>query len=159
MTPELLINKLLMVFQNKYWLVQCKVCDAIVNLDFALLRAVLGTESARIVQDKCLDQLLLLIKDGDFRVRNHSGERLMGWIENLAKCERGSRVNEGILETFVKEYVTASFAEPIDARRLRKPLDVKLLASSAGPVFYMLSNQLLNLGDRNQLVSSRLERS
>ncbi|KAL1376706.1 hypothetical protein pipiens_004323 [Culex pipiens pipiens] len=152
MTPELLINKLLLVFQNKYWLVQCKVCDAIVNLDFALLRAVLGTESARTVQDKCLDQLLLLIKDGDFRVRNHSGERLMGWIENLAKCERGSRVNEGILETFVKEYVTASYAEPIDARRLRKPLDVKLFASSAGPVFYKLSNQLLNLSDRNQLL-------
>ncbi|XP_058837591.1 huntingtin [Topomyia yanbarensis] len=151
--PQLLINHFRSVFYNKYWLVQCKVCDVIVKLDFRTLRNTLGSESAKHFQNECLNQLILLLRDGDPRVRSHAGERLIGFVENIYESEGGSGFvdEDGIIKNFVKDYVLAGFAEPVDCRRLRTPRDAKLFRTKVAPIFYVLSNQLLNVSDRNQL--------
>lgn len=50
-----LINKLLLVFCNKYWLVQCKYCDVIKDIDLQLLRRVVGAYKAEIYEVSLCD--------------------------------------------------------------------------------------------------------
>lgn len=44
-TMEKVIDKLLLVFDNKYWVVQCRYCDLISKLDFDSYRSVYGDRS------------------------------------------------------------------------------------------------------------------
>ncbi|XP_058457032.1 huntingtin [Malaya genurostris] len=154
MDPQLLINHFLSVFDNKYWLVQCKVCEVIVKLDFKTLRNTLGREQAKIVQQKCLKQLISLLRDGDPRVRNFAGEKLMCLLETIYESDAKDDIaadDEGIVKAFIKDYVLVCFAEPIDCRKLRTPSDTQLFGAKLAPIFYVLSNQLLDVSDRNQL--------
>lgn len=45
-----LIDTLLLVFCNKYWLVQCKYCDVIVKIDLNLLRDSVGADVAEVYE-------------------------------------------------------------------------------------------------------------
>lgn len=45
-----LLDQLLLVFCNKYWLVQCKYCDVIKEIDLMLLREELGADGAEIYE-------------------------------------------------------------------------------------------------------------
>ena len=49
-----LLDQLLLVFCNKYWLVQCKYCDVIKEIDLFLLRDVLGADGSEIYEVKFL---------------------------------------------------------------------------------------------------------
>lgn len=44
-TLEKVIDRLLLVFDNKYWVVQCKYCDLISKLDFDNYRSIYGERS------------------------------------------------------------------------------------------------------------------
>lgn len=150
MNPQKMLSQLLLVFNNKYWLVQCKVCDVTANLDFRTLRATVGEEHARLVEEKCLQQIFNLLGSSDFRVRNHAGQRLIDYIENGSGCER---VDDGIVESFVSEHLLSNFAEPIDARRLLSSTNGEGFAKKINKILYVMSNKLLSVSDRNQLVS------
>lgn len=150
--PEQLVEGLLFAFHNKYWLVQCKICDVIVNLNNDTLRAVLGNKKARVIQEKCLNELLSLLRDNDVRVRSHAGEKLLCYIENTCNGSV-NRPDPNIVESFVQNYILSSFAEPIDKRKLTCPADTPQFVKGVAQIFYTLSNQLLNLADRNQLVT------
>lgn len=149
-----LLNQMMMVFQNKYWLVQCKLCDVIANSDFSVLEFAIGTGKAQIVQDKCVNHILMLIRDNDLRVRNHAGQKLLCYIENLSGISELSnlRNGEGIFEVFVKDFVLSNFAKPIDARGLESFSNSESFDRNAAKVMYIMSNQLLNISDRNQLL-------
>lgn len=45
-----LVDQLLLVFCNKYWLVQCKYCDVISKIDLKLLREIIGSEKTEVYQ-------------------------------------------------------------------------------------------------------------
>lgn len=53
------LDEILLVFSNKYWLVQCKYCDVIKEIDLKLLREVLGVEYAEIYEVRLHFFLLL----------------------------------------------------------------------------------------------------
>ncbi|XP_062702131.1 huntingtin [Aedes albopictus] len=149
MNPQKMLSQLLLVFNNKYWLVQCKVCDVTANLDFRTLRATVGKEHARLVEEKCLQQIFNLLGSSDFRVRNHAGQRLIDYIENGSGCER---VDDGIVGSFVSEHLLSNFAEPIDARRLLSSTNGEGFAKKINKILYVMSNKLLSVSDRNQLL-------
>ncbi|XP_053685344.1 huntingtin isoform X2 [Sabethes cyaneus] len=152
--PRLLMDKFLLTFCNRYWLVQSKVCDVTAGIDFHMLQDVLGADVAKTVHTRCREQLILLLNDGDPRVRNHAGEMLIQYLENVYQRELPTGVDsiqESTIKDFVVKHVLAVFAEPIDRRRLATLSDVKLFNTKAEPVFYFLSNQLLNIKERNQL--------
>ncbi|XP_055525151.1 huntingtin [Wyeomyia smithii] len=154
LNPQLLIEKFLLTFHNRYWLVQCKVCDVIAKMDYRLLQNVVGLDMAANVHNRCREQLIILLRDGDPRVRNYAGEQLIRYLENIYQREFSSGTHiseEDTIEDFVKKHILAGFAEPIDRRRLETIGDAKLFTMKAAPLFYILSNQLLNVGDRNQL--------
>ncbi|XP_055624615.1 huntingtin [Toxorhynchites rutilus septentrionalis] len=152
---EQLIEGLLLTFPNRYWLVQRKICDVIVALDYNKLRAVVGNKKARVIQEKCLNKLLTLLGDNDVRIRNYAGEKLLCYIERTYNVgEVGKRPDQSIVESFVENYVLSSFAEPIDRRKFTRPLDTTFFVKGVAQIFYTLSNQLLNLADRNQLLGT-----
>jgi hypothetical protein len=43
---ENVLNKLLMISYNKYWLVQCKYCDVITKIDIEMLGGIIGADRA-----------------------------------------------------------------------------------------------------------------
>lgn len=47
---EEMLDKLLLGFYNKYWLVQCKYCDVITKLDYQLLFSLLEEEKSNFYQ-------------------------------------------------------------------------------------------------------------
>lgn len=49
-----LVEQLLLVFCNKYWLVQCKYCDVISRMDLKLLREKIGSEKTEVYQVRSL---------------------------------------------------------------------------------------------------------
>lgn len=52
------IHELQLVFENKYWVVQCKYCDLISKLDFQIVNAIYGCDQRRLfevsVNCKCM---------------------------------------------------------------------------------------------------------
>lgn len=66
------LDCLLLVFCNKYWLVQCKYCDVVAKLDLKLLKTKIGTECAETYQvrselccTKCSSHLSLISFNSD----------------------------------------------------------------------------------------------
>lgn len=49
-TIENIIDELMLVFSNKYWVVQCKYCDLISKLDFERLQLIYGVDRAQIYE-------------------------------------------------------------------------------------------------------------
>ncbi|XP_055610862.1 huntingtin isoform X2 [Uranotaenia lowii] len=151
---QALVTKLTQVFYNRYWLVQCKLCDVISNLDFKLLIAALDDGEGQRVQKLVLDQLVMFLGDDDIRVRNHAAERIITYIENVSSNNwtHDIQMDEGIVSCFVNEYILATFAEPVDRRKFTKITgDKKAFQKTTSQIFYVLSNALLNVDDRNQL--------
>ncbi|XP_062536055.1 huntingtin [Armigeres subalbatus] len=149
-SPQDILGQLFLVFNNKYWLVQCKVCEVFVNIDFKTLRATIGVEQTKLIQEKFFQQILILLRSSDFRVRNHAGEKLICYIENISGTHCAEK-EDGIIGSFVKEHVLSCFANPIDVRYFSHPNNSQDLDTNIAKVLYTLSNKLLDLSDRNQL--------
>lgn len=49
-TIENIIDELMLVFGNKYWVVQCKYCDLISKLDFERLQLIYGVDRAQLYE-------------------------------------------------------------------------------------------------------------
>lgn len=49
-TIENIIDELLLVYENKYWVVQCKYCDLISKLDFDRIKLVIGHDQAQLYE-------------------------------------------------------------------------------------------------------------
>lgn len=49
-TIESMIHELQLVFENKYWVVQCKYCDLISKLDFQIVNAIYGSDQGRLFE-------------------------------------------------------------------------------------------------------------
>lgn len=147
---ERLLNRLLLVFCNKYWLVQCKYCDVITKIDFELLRCALGVDGAEVYQRQIVDQLFELIKDSDFRVRNHASEMFPRFIIGL--CESPQRLlskkTANHLSDFVNENLVNFEAFFIDVTsRQTSDVEVELQLTR---VLYRMSNFLMDVKDKNQ---------
>ncbi|XP_037950007.1 uncharacterized protein LOC119681023 [Teleopsis dalmanni] len=107
-SPKLLLDKLRLCYHNKYWLVQNKYAEVISNLNYSMLRSYYGTENnfddnrksclnsfapctspdddvVSTYENIFLDELLQLIGDDDFRVREHAAECLCRFIIRNAK--------------------------------------------------------------------------
>lgn len=162
-----LMDSLLLVFFNKYWLVQCKYCDVITKIDLKVLGHSIGVDAANayevsrkkfllfhfnfnsvfnLLQKIIFEQIFELIRDGDFRVRSHASSLLPTFINQL--CETPVIPNTNILKTFVDENVMefeGFFVEVVD----RKPGDVKV-EQQLSRVLYTLSNFLMDIKDKNQ---------
>lgn len=52
-TIENIIDELMLVFGNKYWVVQCKYCDLISKLDFERLQLIYGVDRAQLYEVMC----------------------------------------------------------------------------------------------------------
>ncbi|CRL05136.1 CLUMA_CG018007, isoform A [Clunio marinus] len=144
---EELLDQLLLVFCNKYWLVQCKYSDVITKIDFKLLKHSIGAERFEVYQTQIIDQLFELLKDSDFRVRNHVSELLPTFLLNLTnKVDKKvtsslkSFVNINLLNTFEAFYVNLKDQEACD-----ESVELELTR-----FLYRMSNALMDLKDKNQ---------
>ncbi|CAG9807296.1 unnamed protein product [Chironomus riparius] len=145
---ENVLNKLLMTSYNKYWLVQCKYCDVITKINIEMLGSVIGVDRADSYEKLIRQQLFILIKDNDFRVRNHSSESLSDWILYLTEHREYSQQNEdkSSLKQFVEQNLIKSEALIINLSNDHNPY-VELKLST---VLYELSNLLMEIKDKNQ---------
>lgn len=144
-----LLDRLLLVFSNKYWLVQCTYCDVIKEIDLMLLKEVLGNDGAEIYEKQILEQLFELIKNSDFRVRNHVSELLPVVIQRLCRVEPVTGRNKNYLLSFVNENLLCFESFFIDMR------DQQIGDYETGlhltRILYTISNFLMNVYDKNQL--------
>uniref|UniRef100_A0A182JQB4 Huntingtin n=1 Tax=Anopheles christyi TaxID=43041 RepID=A0A182JQB4_9DIPT len=151
-----ILDRLLLLSQNKYWLVQWKLFDLIVQLDYGCIKAH-GFQGDQ-VRDQVLDQLLAGLSDGDHRVRNHAGERLLQFLE-YNSCDNSVvhqekmpfHTKQSVVGDFVDEFVLGTFAAPFDHRSRRKTnVGLRMIDNSVVcRVMYRISNLLLEIGDKN----------
>lgn len=59
---QMIMNHLLLVFCNKYWLVQCKYCDVVVKINFRNLKKSIGLSKTEIYQVRWQQHLYLMTK-------------------------------------------------------------------------------------------------
>uniref|UniRef100_A0A182QCB2 Huntingtin n=1 Tax=Anopheles farauti TaxID=69004 RepID=A0A182QCB2_9DIPT len=144
-----ILEKLFLMSQNKYWLVQCKLLDVLVQLDFECITA--HGQQGENMREKVLDQLLAALGDADSRVRNHAGERMLHFLERdciVLDKMAPALVQQTVVGDFVYEFVLSTFAFPFD-RRNSQNIMLKPTYSSVSRVFYRISNMLLKIGDKN----------
>ena len=142
------LNRLLMVFCNQYWLVQCKYADIVVKLDFLSLKRSIGSEKAENFQSQIINQLYGLIKDNDFRVRSHVSDLLPGFILSLCNNDNKKVQITNNLSSFVNENLLnfeAFFYDLKDQITPENSVEVQLTK-----VLYILTNFLLDVKHKNQ---------
>ncbi|KFB36381.1 AGAP003681-PA-like protein [Anopheles sinensis] len=150
---DAILDRLMLLANNKYWLVQCKLFDVMVQLDYDCIRA-LGLQGDLFHGD-CLDQLLAGLGDGDVRVRNHAGEKLLQLMERSTndKSARGQpEPKQTVVGDFVNQFVLSSFAVPFDRRSYQLPhhsVERGRTSATIGRVLYRISNLLLKISDKN----------
>ncbi|XP_052866006.1 huntingtin [Anopheles cruzii] len=147
---DTIINRLMLLSNSKYWLVQCKLYDVTVQLDFDCAQG-LGLPGIH-ARDRFLVQLLIGLGDGDHRVRNHAAERLLQLLEctTWKDVDRGtSSLPQTSVEDFVNEYILSSFAAPFDRRQYSRWGGSGGQHSFVNRVLYKLSNLLLKISDKN----------
>ncbi|CAO1418775.1 unnamed protein product [Diamesa serratosioi] len=144
---QLLMDKLLMVFHNKYWLVQNKYCDVITKIDFNVLREVMNYEKVEVYQKQIMNQIFQLMKDNDFRIRNQACNVLPKLILQLANHQL-EETNCNNLEIFVKMNVLnfdAFFIDVAPKWQFNKSIEFEL-----AKVLYQISNCLIEFKDKNK---------
>uniref|UniRef100_A0AAG5CW14 Huntingtin n=1 Tax=Anopheles atroparvus TaxID=41427 RepID=A0AAG5CW14_ANOAO len=149
------LDRLTLLSNNKYWLVQCKLFDVMVQLDYDCIRA-LGLQGDLFHGD-CFDQLLAGLGDGDVRVRNHAGERLLQLMERDSRevASRGGHPEpaQTVVGDFVNQYVLSTFAVPFDRRgyqtRNHSCQHERRTPAMVSRVLYRISNLLLKISDKN----------
>uniref|UniRef100_A0A2M4B803 Huntingtin n=2 Tax=Anopheles marajoara TaxID=58244 RepID=A0A2M4B803_9DIPT len=145
-----ILNQLTTMTNTKYWLVQCKLYDVIVQLDFQCIEA-LGLPGYYI-RDQFLDQLLVGLGDSDIRVRNHAADRILQMLDACQGDQWSLVSNRTAAEEFVNEYILSTFAQPFDRRQYpftKRSLQDGKSHSIVRMVMYKISNQLLRISDKN----------
>ncbi|XP_049538102.1 huntingtin [Anopheles darlingi] len=145
-----ILNQLTTMTNTKYWLVQCKLYDVIVQLDFQCIEG-LGLPGYY-TRDHFLDQLLLGLGDSDIRVRNHAADRILQMLD-ICQRDQGSLIlSQTVVEDFVNEHILSTFAQPFDRRQYPYTTDSLQEGKSNSIVrlvMYKISNQLLRISDKN----------
>nr|XP_040221323.2 huntingtin [Anopheles coluzzii] len=150
-----LLDRLLLLSHNKYWLVQWKLFDLIVQLDYGCIKTH-GYQGDQL-RDQVLDQLLAGLSDGDLRVRNHAGERLLhflecsAWNDSSVRQQPNRQPKPSVVGDFVDQFVLGTFAAPFDRRRQGRTSMGETVPdySTVCRVMYRISNLLLKIGDKN----------
>ncbi|KAG5669568.1 hypothetical protein PVAND_017455 [Polypedilum vanderplanki] len=148
---ENVLNQILRVIYNKYWLVQCKYCDVISKIDIGMLRMLIGDGKSLVYEKQIRQQLFTLIKDNDFRVRNHASESLANWIKNLSQSNNEmtklDQKNNSLVKFVEKNfYRYDSFSYGIN----RNKNFSNEIEHHLSKILYELSNFLMELKDKNQ---------
>ncbi|XP_053669287.1 huntingtin [Anopheles marshallii] len=147
-----LLEQVFLLSHNKYWLVQCKLLDIIVRLDFDCIKAhgLLGDQ----MREKVSDLLLIGLGDSDQRVRNHAAERLLQFLQStpLVNTVRHKPMchKQSIVGDFIDEFVFGTFSSPFGPRtngKIRANLP-KPDMSTVSRLMYRISNLLLKIGDK-----------
>uniref|UniRef100_A0A182YG60 Uncharacterized protein n=1 Tax=Anopheles stephensi TaxID=30069 RepID=A0A182YG60_ANOST len=150
-----LLDRLFLLSQNKYWLVQCKLLDVVIQLDFDCIKA--HGQQGEQMRENVLGLLLAGLGDGDFRVRNHAAERLLQFLaSNSGVTSTRSKSNplhteRTVIGDFVDEFVLGTFASPFN-HRTRENVDANPTEpdfSTVSRVMYRISNLMLKIGDKN----------
>lgn len=99
------------------------------------------------MQEKFTDHLFQLIRDNDFRIRKHACEALPAFIKQFTDQKELFKYSN-LLDDFAKENIFDQISIPM---QIGGVADEKL-QSKLSKMLYKLSNTLLNIEDKNQLV-------
>lgn len=149
-----LLDNLSYVFDNKYWLVQCKYCDVISSLNYERVNSKLGLNIKNEYQKKFQENLFILTKDNDIRVRNHAGKSICWFIKNLQVLKKNIFLDNKnqLLNDFISERIFMELPVPLnhinDKYEINSDSEKKL-----ANILYRLSNELLEIKDKNQQVN------
>ncbi|KAG4067967.1 hypothetical protein HA402_010653 [Bradysia odoriphaga] len=139
-----ILTELLIVGSNRNWVVQSKYCELVTNIDFAEMKTVLGDELGRYYERKFLDSIFALIGDQDSRTRSRAVETLCHYVkeETAYNCNRNVEIGNFVCARIFDKLPLAFDNFKIEnSQRQHQKL---------GPVLYTLSNNLMELDDRNQ---------
>lgn len=153
-----ILDQLTTMENTKYWLVQCKLYDVFVQLDFQCIEA-LGLPG-NYMREQFLDQLIVGLGDSDIRVRNHAAERILQMLDACQRDQRTFILSQNAVEEFVNDYILGTFAQPFDRRQYpctNRSLQEGKSNSIVRIVMYKISNQLLKISDKNLQVTTSID--
>lgn len=143
MSLTFLLDNLLLVAENRYWVVQCRFGEVIAGLNFRGVRECLGESEGCGIERQCRELLFTLMRDNDVRVRNHAGELLVCYVRNQADFDgmvagKNSVACPTVLKEFVNRRIFNDLPMPLcDINALvRAPRDfAKILGESNSFLF------------------------
>uniref|UniRef100_A0A1B0B3C5 Huntingtin n=1 Tax=Glossina palpalis gambiensis TaxID=67801 RepID=A0A1B0B3C5_9MUSC len=168
-SPKLLLTKLRLCHNNKYWLVQTKYAEVISNLNFSAMHTYYGScynsfrddfDNADYIcslKNSFMDELLQLIGDDDVRVREQAAKCLCHFIVQNAKQDRLHNVinrqsdHSNIPCTTTSTTTTATatitttttFAYNINFQLLANFFDYSIFNDMAPSLRYIFDNNLM----------------
>lgn len=108
----------------------------------------LSSISDFIQQRLIIDQLFELVKDNDFRVRNHVSELLPTIVMGISKDVKKVQTNNDSLNTFVNENLLnfeAFFVDVKEQKAVEPDVELQLTR-----ILYVMTNFLMDVKDKNQ---------
>lgn len=156
--PEIVTNKMILdelnsVFDNKYWLVQCKYSEIIASINYHDVELALGEEFREIFEEMCMNHLLLLLNDSDFRVRNQASKSLCSFLTNISNANDDKQLKpNNVVCDFIDSKIFNELPEPLNLLNKTFKSNDMLLQKLAETLYY-LTNKLLEIQHKNDLVN------
>lgn len=151
---ERILDDILFVYNNKYWVVQNSYADFIAKLDFDGLPAAITADIADNYQEKFVSHIYVMLGDNDQRVRNAAADALSELIEGYKSAPEDINSFEDriLVDELIADRVFADLPSPLshlmDVRGKSDRIDEML-----GKFLFHLSNLLLEIECKQRQVS------
>lgn len=145
---ERILDNILFVHDNKYWVVQNSYADFIAKLDFDGLRSATCFDIADNYREQFMSHIHAMLGDNDQRVRNAAADALGEFIENYNRNNRVSdviRYEDAILvNELVADRIFADLPSPLSHLMSDKSKSNRI-DEVLGTCLFHLSNLLLEI--------------
>lgn len=152
---ERILDSILFVHDNKYWVVQNSYADFVAKLDFDGLRSATCVDIADNYREQFMSHIHAMLGDNDQRVRNAAADALGELIENYKKNNKVGyviRYEDGILvNELVADRIFADLPSPL-SHLMSEKAESNRIDEVLGKCLFHLSNLLLEIDSKQRQV-------
>lgn len=150
---EQILDQILFVHNNKYWVVQNSYADFIAKLDFDGMHD--GTDVADNYRDQFMSHIYFMLGDNDQRVRNVAADALSEVVErykNTTSHGMRSHDDQTLLNELIVERIFADLPSPL-SQLMDDGAKSSRIGEILGKCLFHLSNLLLEIECKQRQVS------
>ncbi|XP_031632927.1 huntingtin [Contarinia nasturtii] len=162
---EEILDKLPLVFENKYWVIQNKYCRFIATINYDAIEEIFGLDKGREYKNLFVSHMYAMLKDTDARIRNEAATAIFEF--NLSQAMRKTNVaHKHASDTLTIEFVTETLSNEVPFSMVNSTGTLTGYQSGLGDVghrqlkrvlgkhLHDLTNKLFDLKSTEQLLGA-----